>query len=311
MHARKLPGELLPHTPPPKIALQRLQTFTPYVREAKEARRPKWSIKPRKLFDFLMMYWVEGTGGLRIGDWQSPAKEGDLFWIPPNTLHEQWCDSESSLLRYIHFDLFYDPSRSHWGSMIFGNTTDLSAWPETMHPPLDDPVIGKWCGKMEGYNPAFVSETLRCIIMEYSRTQTSNLTIEGLVLQLLGHLLGHLQENSPLKSHHAQTIKNAMQHIQLHCHEKLNIEVLARQLGLSPNHFRRLFREQYGHNPRTAYMNAKMLMACDSLIYTNLTVSEIAYQLGFANVHSFSRAFHKAIGLPPSAYRTGSTKPNK
>ena len=75
--------------------------------------------------------------------------------------------------------------------------------------------------------------------------------------------------------------------------------------GLSPTHFRRLFREHYRQSPRDAHLAAKMRRACDDLVYSDLTITEIADRLGFTNVHNFSRAFRKAIGQPPSSYRAG------
>jgi len=304
MHSQILPGEL-PHRCPAESAQHRLRSFSPYLREAKETFRPTWHIKPRRLFDFLLLHWVEGNGKLSIDGQAFAAEAGDLFWIPPDTLHEMRGNPPGSLLQYIHFDLAYDPQRSHWSANIPGGTTTLSAWPERMHPPVDDPIIGNWCGRMQGYNPAYVGETLRRMVLEYNPAQISNLTTEGLVLQLLGHLLGHRQEETPLSAHHAQTIQNAMRHIQLHSHEKLKLETLARQHGLSPTHFRKLFREHYGKSPRTAHLDAKMGSACDYLVYSDLTISEIADRIGFTNVHNFSRAFRKAIGHPPSTYRTG------
>ena len=47
--------------------------------------------------------------------------------------------------------------------------------------------------------------------------------------------------------------------------------------------------------------------ACDDLIYSDCSITEIADRLGFTNVHNFSRAFRKAIGQPPTAYRAGRT----
>jgi len=96
-----------------------------------------------------------------------------------------------------------------------------------------------------------------------------------------------------------------MQKIQLHCHEKLNINLLARQHGLSPTHFRKLFKKHYHQSPRTALLEAKMRTACNCLIYSNLTISEIGDRLGFTNIHNFSRAFHNAVGRSPTAYRAG------
>jgi len=306
MQLNRIPGEL-PHTPPSAIAQQRLRTLTPYVREAKKSVRNMWHIPPRRLFDYLLLLIVESDhpGGYDVGGEHYTADAGDLFWIPPDTEVEMQGPTCPNTLLYIHFDLTYDPARSHWSAIIPNGVTDLSAWPERMHPPVDDPIIGKWCGKLSGHNPAYVADILQRIIMEQSRTQISNLTVEGLVLQLLGHLLGQQQEDSPLNDHHAQAITNAMRHIQMHSHEKLNIETLARQHGLSPTHFRKLFRKHYGQSPRTAHLNAKMKSACDYLVYTELTIFEIADRLGFTNVHNFSRAFSKAIGQPPSAYRAG------
>ncbi len=103
----------------------------------------------------------------------------------------------------------------------------------------------------------------------------------------------------------APALPNTVSHIQLHSHGKLNIETLARQHGLSTTHFRKLFREYYRQSPRSAHLNAKMRAACDCLVYSDLNITEIADRLGFTNVHNFSRAFSKAIGQSPSAYRAG------
>lgn len=302
MTAQNIPGEL-PHTAPAPASQERLLSLRPYVREAQEGFRPTWYIKPRRLFDYLLVNLQEGTGEFIIGNERYAASAGDLFWIPPDTLHEMRGNAPGTRLQFIHFDLIYDPGRSHWSSNIPGGTTDLSAWPEHMHPPVNDPLIGTWCGKLEGHSSSQATELLHRIILDYNRAQISTLAVAGGVLQLIGHLLGSRHNDSPLAPRHVKAIENAMRQIQLHCEERLNIETLARQHGLSPTHFRRLFREHFGQSPRDAHLAAKMRRACDDLIYSDLTITEIADRLGFTNVHNFSRAFRKAIGQPPSTYR--------
>jgi len=304
MNPERIPGKL-PHRPPSTASQSRMLAFTPYVREARETMRPTWHIQPRKIFDYLLVHWIDGVGEVSIGDQSFTARNDDLYWIPPNTLHAMRGDAPGTLLRYIHFDLYYDPARSHWSADIPGGTTDLSAWPERMHPPGDDPIIEKWCGKIKANNPVLISKLLQRIILEYKQTETSSLLISGLVNQLLGHLLESQGPRTPLNPRHIRIIENAMQHIQLRSHEKLNIETLARQYGLSPTHFRKLFKDHFRQSPRTAHLNAKMRTACDCLIYSDLTISEIADRLGFTNVHNFSRAFHNAIDCAPTTYRAG------
>ena len=306
MTSSGLPGEL-PHTEPAGVSQQRLLSLRPYVREAHEGFRPAWQLKSRKLFDFLLVHVLEGTGEFIIDGTSHPAGAGDLFWIPPNTLHEMRGDAPGTRLQYIHFDLTYDPNRSHWSAHIPGGTTDPSLWPSTMHPPIEDPIIGNWCGKLEGHSSSHVTELLHRLILEYNRVQVSTLAVAGGVLQLIGHLLGSRHNDSTLAAPHVKAIENAMRQIQLHSEERLNIETLARQHGLSPTHFRRLFKEHYRQSPRDAHLAAKMRRACDDLIYSDLTITEIADRLGFTNVHNFSRAFRKAIGQPPTAYRAGRT----
>jgi len=304
MKIEKIPGEV-PHHPPSALSQHRVLTLTPYVREAIEVMRPPWHIQSRKLFDYLLIHWMSGPGELTIGDRVFVAHDGDLFWIPPNTLHEMRGDAPGTLMRYIHFDLLYDPARSHWSSRIPGGTTDLSAWPARMHPPVDDPVMGSWYGRIDAANPVLISELLRRMILEYDRIGASELVVSGLVTQLIGHLLESHSAESSLYTRHVRVIENAMQHIQLCSHQKLNIETLARQHGLSTTYFRKLFKEHYRQSPRDAHLNSRMKAACDFLIYSELSISEIADRLGFTNVHNFSRAFHKTMGRAPSMYRSG------
>lgn len=297
----KLPGET-PHPTPDFMEQQRLRMLHPYVREANETFRETWHLKERRLFDFLLVHILQGTGRFTVAGQTFNIAAGDLIWIPPDTLHEMRGDAPGTKLQYLHFDLIYDPDRSHWSAHIPAGATDLSRWKDRIHPPLADPVLQSWCGKLNVVNQTLVTELLRKTVFEYNRAQKSTLTIAGLVTQLIGNLLD-AQEKSSLSSRQVRAIENAMQQIQMN--EMLNLETLARQHGFSSTHFRKLFREHFGQSPREARQAAKMKAACDALVYSDLSVSEIADRLGFTNIHNFSRAFRKAIGCAPTAYRNG------
>ncbi len=297
-----IPGKL-PHHPPPLEEQRRILSLAPYVREAQEVMRPAWHFKSRRLFDFLLVHWIDGIGEFSVAGNTFPVGSGDLVWVPPNTPHEMRGHAPGTLLQFIHFDLTYHPQGSHWSAHIPGGTNDLTAWSSHLHPPLEDPVLKSWCGKINGGGQAVITETLRRIILEYNRTQTSGLMISALVCQLISHLLSQQNPAQPGSNRHSQTLERALQQIQLRCHGKLDLSTLARQHGLSPTHFRKLFREQYRQSPREAHLKAKMRIAYDCLNYSSLTISEIADRLGFTNVHNFSRAFRNAVGKSPGAWR--------
>lgn len=85
--------------------------------------------------------------------------------------------------------------------------------------------------------------------------------------------------------------------------EDLELNAVAREVGLSRPHFYKLFRAQVGLTPNL-YVNAlRMERAIDRLAGSRSAVAEIGYDLGFSSQASFSRFFIANGVVPPSAYR--------
>ena len=78
---------------------------------------------------------------------------------------------------------------------------------------------------------------------------------------------------------------------------------LAGELRLSLDYFSRMFRRTYGLPPRRWLLRERVRRAAMRLEETNLNVSEVAYQLGYADVFLFSRQFKQVTGMSPTAYR--------
>lgn len=78
---------------------------------------------------------------------------------------------------------------------------------------------------------------------------------------------------------------------------------LARQAGLHPGAFIRLFRETTGHTPGEYLANLRFEEACVLLHSSELSIDEVAAKTGFADRGHFSRRFAARIGIPPARYR--------
>lgn len=76
---------------------------------------------------------------------------------------------------------------------------------------------------------------------------------------------------------------------------------LARKYGYSYSHFRRLFREHTGSSPRAFQLQCQMKTAADRLA-KGASIKEVASELGYGNLHYFSRLFKARIGLAPRHY---------
>lgn len=80
------------------------------------------------------------------------------------------------------------------------------------------------------------------------------------------------------------------------------IEELATLAGLSPSHFRALFKQQTGETVLQFQNRLRIAKACDLLRSGTCNVTEAAYATGFADVYYFSRLFKKITGRSPSRY---------
>ena len=81
------------------------------------------------------------------------------------------------------------------------------------------------------------------------------------------------------------------------------VQHLAEQLHLSPKYLSSLLRTLTGQNTQQ-YIHEKLIeKAKEKLTTTNLSISEIAYELGFEHLQSFSKLFKTKTQLSPVEFR--------
>ena len=82
---------------------------------------------------------------------------------------------------------------------------------------------------------------------------------------------------------------------------RLTIEMLAREVELSPAHFARAFKETLGRAPHQYLLARRLERARRLLETTGATLSDIAQRTGFADQAHFTRLFKRAFGTTPGA----------
>ena len=100
---------------------------------------------------------------------------------------------------------------------------------------------------------------------------------------------------------------DAVMNAQIWREEGLTIGALAGKLGVPEHRLRRAINQGLGHRNFSSFINrARIKAACTTLAdpaQMNVTVLEIAYDVGFASIGPFNRAFRAEIGHSPSEYR--------
>ncbi|RBP77925.1 AraC family transcriptional regulator [Marinomonas rhizomae] len=85
--------------------------------------------------------------------------------------------------------------------------------------------------------------------------------------------------------------------------ESFSLTDAANNSFMSPFHFSRIFKENYGETPNEFLIRLRIEKAKQMLITENYSVSEICERVGYMSLGSFSSLFLKHVGMPPTSYR--------
>ena len=85
--------------------------------------------------------------------------------------------------------------------------------------------------------------------------------------------------------------------------EPLDVPTLAAIAHLSASQFGRVFKEVYGETPHRYLQRRRVERAMTLLRQTDRPVTDIAWDVGFASLGTFSRTFSTVVGCSPSEFR--------
>lgn len=95
-------------------------------------------------------------------------------------------------------------------------------------------------------------------------------------------------------------IRKAYDIIKLQYREKLPLEQLAQEVGLSPFYFQRLFKKEMQETPAECVNRIRLERAAHLMVIdAKLSMTDIAYDCGFSSLSAFSRSFLKRFGQTP------------
>jgi AraC-like DNA-binding protein len=123
-----------------------------------------------------------------------------------------------------------------------------------------------------------------------------NMQIAFEILILLGKYIRSIDEH--------QAVRLAMDYMNTHLHESFYGGDVARHANVSLSHLHLLFKRHYGMPPLRYFLSMKIEQAKLLLANPNITLKQIAGQLGYANPYFLSRQFKRFTGLSPKSYRS-------
>jgi AraC-like DNA-binding protein len=91
--------------------------------------------------------------------------------------------------------------------------------------------------------------------------------------------------------------------LEAHAAEPIDLTSAARAVGLSPFHFLRVFANVLGVTPHQYLVRARLRHAARLLTDDTLSITDVAFDVGFGDLSNFVRTFHRAAGVSPRSFR--------
>ena len=159
-------------------------------------------------------------------------------------------------------------------------------------------------------NDSYISKLLKDIYLEHQEQQIGyQLSCKGILMCLISHLLRNYTLEELTNQDNLKRVKNlerlnkTITYIQDHFNESLSNKKLAEMIHLSEGRFNHLFKESMEVAPQQYINRLRLKKAAELLRKENMSISEIAYVVGFNDYNHFGRVFKRHYGCTPTQMR--------
>ena len=236
----------------------------------------------RVLGHYALIYLLEGTGIYQdVHSRRIPVSAGDVILVFPEIGHT------------------YGPTiKQNWNEVHFVfDGPVFKLWREKGILSPNKPVfhLGPYTKWYEIFQEIIIPKNLH--------SPAEPLSALGRFIQLLNTILAKNQY-IPTRSDRYEWLSRSQQLLSFHSDSGwLTVKEVATRTGLSYDNFRKLFSTHTKQSPGQFQKRRKIDYACACLYQAELSLKEIASELGFFDEFHFSKAFKKVVGCSPSDYR--------
>ena len=133
--------------------------------------------------------------------------------------------------------------------------------------------------------------------------QTTELSVSLDIYKIFTELLNPQSTKSKGESNYEDSIQTVKEYIAENLNENLTVGALAEIVNMSSSHFSRVFKQQTGFSPYDYILISRLNRAKYLLQVTDMTVSAIAYEIGFNSESNFIYFFTENEGISPGKFR--------
>jgi len=271
------------HSQNDQLSIRINSTHNPYPSADVQQKR----LQPRRLTSYFIVLIDSGSVTYNLDLQDITLTDGQLLFAMPNQVFTPPANTE-------HLNYF---------KILFDENT-LALLPQRfpfLINPLNSQTIILDNAARERVRKVF--EILNQLLHTEIQSTDSEITLAYLNL-LLSELNSAYFKNEPIDLVNANLSKfvEFKLMVETHLTEQPSITTIAEKLALTTNSLYRLVKEYSGTSPKDFFTNRLMIEAQRKLRYSNLSVKELANELGFNDPDYFSRLFKKSTGKSISEF---------
>jgi len=238
--------------------------------------------------EYIFIYCVEGKGWINTQSVKYELIPNSYFIIPPHEAHTYGTQPDDPWSIYwLHFtgskaELLYN--------RFLDNNSNSDNKPEVVTLPYSEQRTKHF-------------KNLISILESGYRLQHIEFINLSLWQLLSSFIYNNLYEQKNRQDFKKDSIDRAIEYMQDHIDQSITVEELSDYLNYSASYLYSIFKEHTGYSPIQYFNHLKIQRASQYLSFTNFSIKEISFELGFNDPFYFSRLFKKMMSISPSEYR--------
>lgn len=222
---------------------------------------------------------LSGHGIYKDANYEVPLKPGDFFQRLPGNLHSSIITDDDWAEIYIVM-----------GKSLFKDLSNLNVMCDSqpvLHPGIDFEAVQSFLNFHDQLGFA------------------DHLELPLLVPQLISYLarIRYLDRTNQPNTEEKNILMLATKFIHENINTRITVHDIAVHVDMGYEKFRKLFTEHYHISPGNYIINNRIFNSQKLLTNSELSIKEIAYQLGYVDAYTFSKQFKKITGRSPSDFQ--------
>lgn len=254
------------------------------------------------LSPFSRLYLIDkGEAWIYMNKKKYKLEAGDLFIIPKFTYHTYECEDYMSHYYICFLDQMVG-GRSLFEYVHLCNKVKASSF--------DRYLIEKFVKLNPGYqisNPDPKKYDNKAELFSLNKKQSvlhlqSTLESNGILLQLFSRFITSENTEASYRENQHKSMNKVFSYIDVHLAGGIHVKDLADIMCMSVDHFTRIFKLVNGMTPNQYIQLKRIERAQTLMLLSDMSVKEIAEEVGVPNLSQFSKLFRKHLGVSPREY---------